>query len=929
MTELPQDPADWSALQQLLLQALAVPTHERSAWIDSLPPAQQALREPLRRLLEVQAGIQTRPFLDATIAATEGLTPPATVLIGDLVGPYRLLQQIGDGGMGSVWLAERADGTIKRKVALKLPRMVWASDLASRMARERDILGSLEHPNIARLYDAGVDHAGRPFLALEYVEGQRLDHYCDEQRLTITARIRLFLQVLDAVQYAHTNLVLHRDLKPGNVLVNQRAEIRLLDFGIAKLMGDDSSVPPGDALSRSVSRAMTPRYASPEQVSHLRLSLASDVYSLGVMLYELLVGSAPYVTNNGSRAELEIAITDGHLRTPSRAKIDHITAERRQTTTARLLRSLRGELDAVLLKALARNTVDRYPSVEALRSDLLRWLEGHPVRAKPPSRLLAIRKFVARNAWTVGIGTTAFTAVVIAAVIAVFQAREARLESRRASATRDFLIGLFENANPELHGGRELTARDLLEDGEATLDRTNQFDSGLKADIYSSIAAAWSGIGETDKTRAATEKRLLQLERSGPSAHLLAALFSHVEACTQSGHFDEAEKYLNRIEELSKKIPLTKTQQSENYWYRGLLLLQRKQFVAAEIEFTKAINQARLVGDRPREIRGLSGRLQSRAGKGDRDQLLSDYRDAIKKLKNEKLSQFEYLSRATELVAAVFMAGEYVLGQTLVNDLAKQSEVIYGKFAESQLAIHLYWLEWALHTRRFEAPLAWINDRRSWSTKTNTRFSLQAETSISLVEAKILLASGEVDNAVRIQRALNSKKHLLTENEQLSLALIEVDGHLYRKDVRRLVAALSKSPWVSENSIEPRVGWRPYFHWYRGLALTLEGKYRTAETELRIAEMESANSFGPTHPRTSVITLNRIFVSAIGIKKDSPEMAEKINAMRHVLRRWETHIPANHPSLVQSYDMVQRLENGYFERLDAGQKFAASMIITY
>ncbi|MBM4212273.1 MAG: serine/threonine protein kinase [Gammaproteobacteria bacterium] len=593
---------------------MSLPAHERSAWVESLPAAQHALREPLRRLLEVQAGIETRHFIDGALTAAEVLTPPAAVLIGDLVGPYRLLQQIGDGGMGSVWLAERTDGTIKRKIALNLPRMVWARDLASRMARERDILGSLEHPNIARLYDASVDQLGRPFLALEYVEGQRLDHYCDEHRLTVDGRIRLFLQVLDAVQYAHTNLVLHRDLKPGNILVNQRAEIRLLDFGIAKLMGDDTVSSPADALSRSLSRAMTPRYASPEQVQQTRLTLASDVYSLGVMLYELLVGSTPFITQNGSRAELEMAITEGHLRTPSRAKIDPGTADVCQSTPRRLLRILRGELDAVLLKALARNATDRYPSAEVLRADLVRWLEGHPVRAKPPSRLLAIRKFIACNAWTVGIGTTAVTAVTVAAVIAVLQARETRIESRRATATRDFLIGLFENANPELHGRRDIPAKQLLLSGESVLDAAPDFDYRVKADIYSAIATVWSQIGDREKTKKTSAKRVALLERDGPSRALLTALFDFVEACMQTGEHAIAAIYLGRIAELSMKLPLLKQQRAEYDWYRGWIALRNSDFDRAEEGFSSSLDSLRETKDAVRELRALSGRIQSRLG---------------------------------------------------------------------------------------------------------------------------------------------------------------------------------------------------------------------------------------------------------------------------------------------------------------------------
>ena len=914
MNELPQDPADWSALQQLLVQAMSLPAHERNAWVESLPATHHALREPLRRLLEVQAGIETRHFIDATLTAPEVLTPPATVLIGDLVGPYRLLQQIGDGGMGSVWLAERTDGTIKRKIALKLPRMVWARDLASRMARERDILGSLEHPNIARLYDAGVDQLGRPFLALEYVEGQRLDHYCDEHRLTVDGRIRLFLQVLDAVQYAHTNLVLHRDLKPGNILVNQRAEIRLLDFGIAKLIGDDTASSPADALSRSLSRAMTPRYASPEQVQQSRLTLASDVYSLGVMLYELLVGTTPLITHNGSRAELEIAITEGHLRTPSRAKIDPCTADLRQTTTRRLLRILRGELDAVLLKALARNATDRYPSAEALRADLVRWPEGHPVRAKPPSRLLALRKFIARNAWTVGIGTAAVTAVTTAAIIAILQAREARIESRRATATRDFLIGLFENANPELHGGRDIAAKQLLLSGETVLDGAIDFDHRVKADIYSAIATVWSQTGDREKTKTTSAKRVALLERDGPSRALLTALFDYVESCMRTGDLDIAAIYLSRIAELSLKIPLLEYQHAEYDWYIGWIALRKREFHKAEKEFSRSIDSSRQIKDKSRELRALSGRIQSRLGLGDREAAIIDYHLSKSLLDTKGIPMEDQLSRSFEIAAAMYMFGEYRTGWPLMEDVFKKAQARRGKFSAIDSSIHLYWLKWSSRLGKFSEPLLWLEERRAFQSLSEEVLSEINSPKIRLSEVELQIASGNL-NAARNNISEISRVATTTPTskaDEFELAVLKLELLLIAREPKKIMRALSEYPWKTSNDSEPPEEWRPYFYWYRGVALGLDSQYRNSETELLIAEAEAAQVFGPLHPRTSLISADRVLMSLMGKSNDGEDLRKKRSYIETLVKRLSDSLGEEHPSVTKAEKIIEQIDRGYF-----------------
>ncbi|MFN7272042.1 MAG: serine/threonine-protein kinase, partial [Gammaproteobacteria bacterium] len=364
--------SQWAVINRLLDEALALDPSEREAWLDRLAPEHHGLKGTLRGLLAAQAGIETESFLDTLPRMSE---PAPDLKAGDEIGPYRVLDRIGSGGQGTVWLAQRADGQLKRKLALKLPKLAWAEGLAARMERERDILGALDHPYIARLYDAGVDQRGRPFLAIEYVEGINLDRYCDEQRLDIRARVALFMNILEAVQYAHTALVVHRDLKPANVLVNAKGEPKLLDFGVSSLVAE-SILGGEDEATQTSTRALTPRYASPEQMEGKRLGVGSDVYSLGVMLHELLSGGSPYAVKRGSVAEYEHAILEGEVRAPSRVQMSEVIAFARDSTPRRLARQLQGDLDAIVLRALARDPRERYGSALALHDDLRRWSTG-------------------------------------------------------------------------------------------------------------------------------------------------------------------------------------------------------------------------------------------------------------------------------------------------------------------------------------------------------------------------------------------------------------------------------------------------------------------------------------------------------------------------------------------------------------------------
>lgn len=361
--------SSWPQLDRLLDEALDLPPQAREAWLQALPEHQAPLKQMLAQLLQPGAALEAGRFM-ATLPTIAGAVQP-----GDRVGPYRLVRELGEGGMGSVWLARRSDGQLTRPVALKLPRMTWARGLAERMARERDILATLEHPHIARLYDAGVDQLGRPWLALEYVQGHPIDDHARHGALCVPERVELLLQVCDAVAYAHGRLVIHRDLKPSNILVTDAGQVRLLDFGLAKLVQPDGGAAATTPLTELAGRWLTLAYASPEQVRGDALTTASDVYSLGVVAYELLAGAGPYAQQAASPADLQAVIQRGELPLASAT-----------ATEPAVRRALRGSLDAVLAKALAPRPEQRYAGVGPLAQDLRRVLQGEPVLARLPRR---------------------------------------------------------------------------------------------------------------------------------------------------------------------------------------------------------------------------------------------------------------------------------------------------------------------------------------------------------------------------------------------------------------------------------------------------------------------------------------------------------------------------------------------------------------
>ena len=518
----------WHALSPHLDRALDLDDGQRTAWLASLRAEDETLAADLETLLGRHQALQGAGFLESAAPAA----PMQASLAGHAVGAYRLRELIGQGGMGSVWLADRSDGRFEGVAAVKLLNASLVSgEGEARFRREGSILARLRHPHIAHLIDAGLSPLGHPYLVLEHVDGERIDRHCDGRRLGIEARIRLFLDVLAAVAHAHANLVVHRDIKPSNVLVSVDGVVKLLDFGIAKLLQEEPGGAGTPAFTRTGEAALTPEYAAPEQLTGGDITTSTDVYALGVLLYLLVTGRHPAGADAASSAALIRAIVDTEPARPSDA-----------VTTAAQRRLIKGDLDNIIAKALRKKAGERYATAEVFAADLRRFLAHEPVTARANTVGYRARKFVARH--RAGVAAAALvTATLVAAVITTTRQlvetrrqREAALASaRRAEATQQFLTLLLS----ELHTrGEPLTGKALLERGTALLQAQYRDQPRFIAEMLLMLAREYGDMLELSATRSLLGQARDLAQAQGDDLLLARAECALADAEANSGAFD-------------------------------------------------------------------------------------------------------------------------------------------------------------------------------------------------------------------------------------------------------------------------------------------------------------------------------------------------------------------------------------------------------
>ena len=538
------DARRWRHLSPLLDELLDLDPARRQARLNALRAEDAALADELASLVADAAHAEQARFLDGTAAP-----PPddaAATLAGQRLGAYVLESPIGQGGTGTVWRARRADGRFEGAVAFKLlhPSLVGRTG-ALRFEREGKVLARLTHPNIAHLLDAGITPGGQPYLVLELVEGERIDRHCDRLRLDVAARVALFRVVLEAIAHAHRHLVIHRDIKPGNILVDGEGRVKLLDFGIAKLLQADGADP--DELTRDGHRALTPDYAAPEQLRGDEMSTATDVYALGVLLYQLLTGRHPTATAQASPAQalratletdparLTVAAAGAHD-----AQADAV-AQARGTSPARLQRQLGGDLENIVAKALRKQPAERYPTVDAFADDLRRWAAGEPVAARPDSLAYRARRFAGRHRGAVGAAALTVLAILGGLAGTITQARRAEREAAQAKVERDRALvdGQLQRGTNEFlqlvlrdsAGNDPGAMRRQLDRASELIDRTRFERPIVKVALLRQTSGRYAELGDMAAARRLIERAIaatagtdLALPTSGVPVNLACSL---------------------------------------------------------------------------------------------------------------------------------------------------------------------------------------------------------------------------------------------------------------------------------------------------------------------------------------------------------------------------------------------------------------------
>jgi serine/threonine protein kinase/tetratricopeptide (TPR) repeat protein len=785
-------------------------------------------------------------------------------MMGDRIGPYRVLRTLGAGGMGEVYLAERADAQFEQQVAIKVVHGgALAVGMHSRLKLERQILAQLDHPNIAHLLDGGALPDGSAYIVMEYVDGIAIDAFCDSNRLDIAARLKLFQTVCGAVHYAHQNLIVHRDLKPSNILVTAAGVPKLLDFGIAKLLDDRQAARHTLAVTQADIRVMTPDHASPEQVRGQAITTSSDVYVLGVLLYKLLCGSGPFFISSVRLSEIERAICEkdppppSDLVSTSDSPEPRAIADARNSTASRLRRTLKGDLDNIVLMAMRKEPDRRYASAQQMASDVQRHLDGMPVIARGATLSYRSAKFVRRHWLPVAASFSAVLIVLAFAATTYMQSLRIAAERDRAAQQREraeheraraeevssFLVNLFKLSDPKENRGNQVTARELLDSGAKRLRTGLQDQPATKAALLSTVGTVYDSLGQYQDALPLLDESLL-LQAQSQDASRVDTLLELGRARIGAGDLPGAEApLLEALHTAQRDAGATSVQTGHSLWSLGMLRSEQGRNTEAKDLY----------------IRSLGILEDSRAPQTDVSVVLGDLAK-VYVLEQQWILARQTQERALEIDRRVLGDDDPRVAYRL-NNLA----IVAQNMGDLRLAETLY-----LDALKRQEHIYGDRHPETATAKGNYGLLLQREGRLS--EAEPLLRS-----ALDARLSLNGPNHFMVGYYRVSLAILLHDkGDLAasENEFRQALAIYDKS--------------LPANHQYRASLLMHFARLlvdRNKSAEALAGSEESIKIWTATSPATSSQTALAHSIHAYALERlgKLPQAAAELGAAVPVL----------------------------------------------
>jgi serine/threonine-protein kinase len=858
------DAARWTQIQTLFEAALERKPAERAAFLQTACADDPDLLAEVRSLLAADA--DAHPMLDSlaldAIALPSDLLPAGILPSkGERVGPYRIVEPLGQGGMGAVFLAERADGQFEQQVALKLIRGGAASEqIVRRFQSERQILARLQHPHIARLLDGGLTEDGQPYFAMEYVDGVPLDQYCAARDCSVAERLRLIQTVCEAVQYAHRRLIVHRDLKPSNILVipddsgtGSGGTVKLLDFGIAKVLTGEDDANASPALTQTGRAVMTPAYAAPEQVRHAAVTTATDVYALGVVLYELLAGERPFALAGRSPAEVERIVCERAPEPPS-----SVAPSDRQ-------RALRGDLDTIVLKALRKEPERRYTSAEQLADDLQRYLDGRPVEARPDTVGYRTRKFVQRH--RVGVAATAAVVSLIAALVSFYtiqlaQERDrAQLEAETATQVSTFLQDVFQSSDPSEAMGDTISVRTVLERGAQRIDTDLDGQPVVQARLLDVMGEVYLNLGQYDKAQPMLERALaLRREAHGETHADVASSMDHLALLHEkTGTYEEAEQLNRRALSLRRTLygddhPAV----AESLNRLAGLLMHKGDYEEAEPLYRQslAIRQGLLEDDHPEVAVTMNdlALLLHRRGKLEEAEQYARQSLALNRKQYGENPHPNVTASIGLLGALLEDKGEYAAAEDVHREALAMSHALYGDEPHPLVATSLNNLAGVLRIRgKYDEALPLLREATAIDRRLHGDEHLNVATGLNSL-ALLLEDMGRYGEAeqysretLRVLRATVGDEHpyVAFAINNLGMLLFRVEDYSAAEPLLRQSLALRQTLY---DDAHPNIATAMH---NVGALLHRTGEYAEAERLLRQALALRRDIYGDEHPEVA------------------------------------------------------------------------------